>query len=89
MGKRVCMEHLWNWSKVDATGRIGYPISGLERCTYFEKDLWFELVKIMQMKHRSIIQDHVNYIHNYIVKPFRFDILQYAECVREMNDLDK
>ena len=83
------MEHLWNWSKVNATGGMGYPISGLECCTYFEKDLWFELVKIMQMKHRSIIQDHVNYIHNYIVKPFRVVIIHYSERVHNMHDLVK
>ena len=43
----------------------------------------------MWKKHRSVIQDHVKYIHNDIVKPFRFGILQYSERVHEMHNLAK
>ena len=31
----------------------------------------------------------MNYIHNDIVKPFKFKILCYVERVREIHDLDK
>ena len=58
-------------------------------CAYFEKDLWFELVKSMWCNHSSTFQDHVKYIHNDIVKPFRFLTLQYAECIHDMNDIPK
>ena len=43
----------------------------------------------MWRKHRSIFQYHVKYIHNDILKTFRFVILQYSECIREMHDLAK
>ena len=68
------MEQLWTWSKVDAINGLGEPIRGPERCTYFEKELCFDLRKIMWRKHRSSFQDHVKYVHNYSVKPFRVEI---------------
>ena len=43
----------------------------------------------MGRKHRSVYQDHINYVCNDIVKPFKFKILCYAERVREMHDLAK
>ena len=49
--------------------------SGPERCAYFDKELWFKLGKSVWSKHRSNFQDHVKYIHNYIVDPFRFGIV--------------
>ena len=42
----------------------------------------------MWKKNQSVFQDHVKYIHNDIVKPFIVVILQYAERVREMQDLE-
>ena len=41
----------------------------------------------MWRKYRSITQDHINYIRNDIVKPFKFRILRYSEHVIEMHDL--
>ena len=41
----------------------------------------------MWSKHRITFQDHIKYIHNDILKPFKVVILQYAERVREMRDL--
>ena len=55
----------------------------------FEKEIWFELSKSMWSKHRINYQDHINYIHNEIVKPFRVGNLQYSKQVRDMHDLDK
>ena len=43
----------------------------------------------MWRKHWRIYQDHLKYIHNYIVKPFGVGILCYAERVWEMHDLAK
>ena len=83
------MEQLQNWAKVNAIKGSGDPISGLDRCTYFEKQLWLELENSMWSKHRSTFQDHVKYIHNDIVNPFIFGVLQYAEHIREMHDLSK
>ena len=62
---------------------------GADKCINFEKDTWFKLGKSMWKKHQSFFQDHIKYIHNNIVKPFRVVILQYDERVREMHDLAK
>ena len=39
----------------------------------------------MWRKHRSIFQDHLKYIWNGIVKPFRVVILCYSERVQNMH----
>ena len=80
------MEQLQNWAKVNAIKGSGDPISGLDRCTYFEKQLWLELENSMWSKHRSTFQDHVKYIHNDIVKPFIVGIIQCTESARDMHD---
>ena len=67
----------------------GDLFTGPEHCSYFEKELWSELVKRMYRKHRLTFQDHIKYTHNYIVNPFRVGILQYAEHVCKMHSLAK
>ena len=89
MAKSLTMEQFWDWSKVETINGAGDLFTGPDRCTYFEKELWFELIKGMWRKQRITFQDHVKYIHNDIVKPFRFIILRYVECIREINYLDK
>ena len=83
------MEKFWIWDKVDAIYGGKNIFTGMERCAYFEKDLWFELVNSMWCNHRSNFQDHVKYIHNDIVNPFRVGIIQYAERILEINNLYK
>ena len=87
--KSVTMEKFWTWDKVYRCNAYGDPISGDERCTYFEKELWFELDWSMWRNHRSVFQDHVKYINNDIVKTFRVGIIQYTDHVCEMHDFDK
>ena len=41
------------------------------------------------MKHQSIFQDHIKYIHDDNVKPFRVGIIYYNDWVYEMHNLDK
>ena len=43
----------------------------------------------MWMKHQSIFQDHIKYIRNDIVNPFRVVIIHYAKRIEEMHDLEK
>ena len=43
----------------------------------------------MWNKHRSVLQDHVKYIHNDIVKSFRVMILQYIKSLHDMHELAK
>ena len=78
----------WTWSKVYVRDTDGYPpISRVDCCTYFYKDLWFELGKSIWRKHRSIFQDHVKYMHNDVVNPFRVGILHYSEHILDMHYL--
>ena len=63
--------------------------SGPDRCSNNEKDIWFKFGNIMWRKHRSILQEHIKYIHNYIVNNFWVGILHYAENVRKIHDLTK
>ena len=53
--KSVTMEQFWDCSKVDNNDRAGYMFTGPERCTYFEKELWLELVKRMWMNQSGTI----------------------------------
>ena len=41
----------------------------------------------MWIKHQRIYQDHLNYISNDIVNPFRVKIIHYDERFREIYDL--
>ena len=43
----------------------------------------------MWRKHQSVYQDHMQYIRNYIVKPFKVKIICYAERMCDMHDLAK
>ena len=52
-------------------------------------ELWFSLGKFVWRNHRSVYQDHMKYICNDIVKPFKVKILHYADRVREMHNLAK
>ena len=45
--------------------------------------------KIIWKKHQSVFQDHIKYICNDIVKPFRSVILHNSERFQEMHDLSK
>ena len=43
----------------------------------------------MWRKHHSFYQDHMKYVRNDIVKPFKVKFLRYADRVRELHDLAK
>ena len=80
--KDVTMEQVWTWTKQYGTDANRNYYLGMDKCINFDKDIWFKLGKSMRKKHWSVFQDHVKYIHNDIVKPFRVGILQYAQHVR-------
>ena len=69
-------EDFWTWKKADTTGYDGHPYLAIDNFVDFERELWFELGKCMWRKHRSYFQDHMNYVCNYILKPFKFKILR-------------
>ena len=43
--------------------------------------------KAMWRNHQSVFQDHLKYICNDIVNPFRVGILRYAKRIQDMHDL--
>ena len=73
--KDVTMDKLWTCTKLDGVDASGYVYLGADMCLNFKKDIWLYLRKSMWKKHQSVFQDHVKYIHNDIVKPFRVGIL--------------
>ena len=82
----VTKDKFWTWEKLYGADASGDVYLCADRCLDFEKDIWLESGKIIRKKHWIIFQDHVKYIHNKMVKPFRFGILQYSERVREMHN---
>ena len=68
-------------------GYDGHYYLARDKCVDFGRELWFELVKFMWRKHRSVYQYHMKYVCNDTVKPFIFKILLYSERVRYMNNL--
>ena len=86
--KGTSTDEFWTWLKSDGVGYDMDSYLGLDKCVDFEKDIWFALGKLMWRKHRSVFQDHLKYIHNDIVKPFRFGMIHYAKRVEEMHYLE-
>ena len=82
------MDNFWTWDKSDGIGYDGDAYLGLDKCADFEKNIWFELGKCMWRKHRSLYQDHLKYVCNNILKPFRVGIICYLERVMKMHDLE-
>ena len=82
-------EYFLTWAKTYTTGYYRHPYLVNGNFVEFEKELWFELGKCMWRKHRIVYQDHMKYVHNDIVIPFKVKILRYAERVHEMHDLAK
>ena len=82
-------EDFWTWAKTYITGYDRHDYLARDKCVDFERELWFELGNCMWRKHQSIYQDHMNYVCNDTLKPFKIKILRYAERVSEMHDLAK
>ena len=86
---RLSAEDFWTWEKTYITGYDGDDYLAWDKCVYFERELWFKLGNCMWRKHWRVYQDHMKYVRNDIVKPFKIKTLRYAEHVREMHDLSK
>ena len=85
----VSTEDFWTWTKTDIIGYDRHPYLDIDRCVKLYRELWLDLGKCMWRKHRSVYQDHMKYVRNDIVKPFKVKILRYTDCVDEMHDLAK
>ena len=80
-------EAFWTWANTDTTGCYVHAYLALDQCVNFERGVWFDFLKYMWINHWSVYQDHMKYILNDTLKPFRVKILRYDERVREMHDL--
>ena len=85
----VSTEDFWTWEKTDTIGYGEHPYLAINKCIEFDMELWFELGKGMWRKHQSIYQDHMKYVSNDIVKPFKVQILRYVKSVQEMHEIAK
>jgi len=59
---------------------------GSESAEEFEKLLWFELGKLIWKDHHQVYYEHIEYLQQNIVKPFKWTMVQYISRVREMFD---
>ena len=84
---RLSAEDFWTWKKTDIKGYDGHYYLARDKCVDLERYLWFEFGKCMWRKHRSFYQDHMKYVCNDIVKPFKVKILRYVARLRGMHDL--
>ena len=73
----------------DTIGYDGLPYLAINKCVDYKRELWFDLRKCMWRKHLSVYQDHMKYVRNDIVKPFKVKILRYAKRVQDMHELAK
>ena len=85
----ISVEDFWTWAKTDTMRYYGNYYLAQDKCVDFERGLWFELGKCMWRKHQSVYQDHMKYVCNDIVKPFKVKIIRYTKHVREMHYLSK
>ena len=65
----ISVEDFWTWAKTDTTGYDGHDYLARDKCVDLGRELWLELGECMGRKHRSVYQDHMNYVCNDIVKP--------------------
>ena len=76
------MNNFWYWSKKEGIRYDGHDCLVIDRCVNFKRSIWFELEECMWRNHWRIYQEHLRYVCNDIVKPFRVIILPYVEIVR-------
>ena len=61
-------------------------VKGSESAKEFEKLLWFELGKLIWKDHRQVYHEHIEYLQQNIVKPFKWPMVRYIGRIREMFD---
>ena len=78
---RVSTEEFWTWEKSDTIGYDGHAYLAINKCVEVKRELWLELGKCMWRKHQSFYHEHMKYVRNDILKPFKVKILRYTERV--------
>jgi hypothetical protein len=64
--------------------RTAKLVKGSESAKQFEKLLWFELGKFIWKDHHQVYYEHIEYLQQNIVKPFKWTMVQYISRIREM-----
>ena len=82
-------KYFWTWVKTDTTGYYGHYYLARGKCIELKRGLWLYLGKCMWRNHQSAYQEHMKYVCNVIVKPFKVKTLCYTKRVREMHELAK
>jgi hypothetical protein len=50
-----------------------------EYCQQYESYVWFEMGKLMWMRHRTVHDEHVRYLENKIIKPYDMAIRDFYD----------
>ena len=57
--------------KTDNIGYDGHDYLAMDKLVDFDRELWLELGKCMWRKHWIVYHNHMKYVCNDIVKPFK------------------
>eukprot|EP00557_Chaetoceros_sp_GSL56_P012168 CAMPEP_0176484630 /NCGR_PEP_ID=MMETSP0200_2-20121128/4560_1 /TAXON_ID=947934 /ORGANISM="Chaetoceros sp., Strain GSL56" /LENGTH=472 /DNA_ID=CAMNT_0017881123 /DNA_START=218 /DNA_END=1637 /DNA_ORIENTATION=- len=87
--KKVFFEWLLNGDKgkrdeipEDTLVQIGDTVR--EQCQSYETYVWFEMGKLMWTRHRTVLDEHIRYLENKIIKPYDMAIRDFYDRVIEM-----
>ena len=86
---RISIEAFCTLAQTYTTGYDGHAHLAMDKSVIFERELWVKLGKFMWKNHQSIYQDHMKYIHNDTVKPFRVKFLPSTKRNINMHNLSK
>ena len=89
MYNNVTIEQFEYLDNEDCVNSGGYAVTGVNISIDFKKELWFDMGKSMWRKYLYVSQGHVKYNRNDILNLFRTVIVQYAERVCEIHDINK
>ena len=67
--------------------RTAKLVKGSESAEQFEKLLWFELGKFIWKDHHQVYYEHIEYLQQNIVKPFKWTMVQYISRIREIENV--
>jgi hypothetical protein len=84
--KSVFFEWLLNGDKTntpeDTKGKLGETND--EHCQQYESYVWFEMGKLMWVRHRTVQDEHIRYLENKIIKPYDMAMRDFYDRVVEM-----
>jgi hypothetical protein len=84
--KGVFFEWLLNGDKTDAPEDTLEKLGAMpdECCQQYESYVWFEIGKLMWVRHRAVHDEHIRYLKNKIINPYDMAIRDFYDRVIEM-----